>query len=84
MMKKMNNLIAQENEQYSSSNKLMVPQMGKLKDLNEVASEANEIVCSYRASLTMFKNRNSTQNKPVNLESTENIIEKIDQVNNQM
>ena len=58
--------------------------MMKLKDLNEVANDANEIVYSYRASLGLFKNRHSTQNKPVALESTENISEEIELVNNQL
>ena len=34
--------------------------MAKLKDLKEVANDANEIIYSYRASLGLFKNRNST------------------------
>ena len=56
----------------------MVPHLAKLRDLHEVASEANEIIHSYRASFAVLKNRNSSQNKPVTLQSTENIIEKFE------
>lgn len=85
MMRRMNNLIAeQEKEQHLKMDNLTIPSMAKLKDLNEVANEANEIMYSYRASLALFKNRNSTQNKPVNLESTQSICTKLDEVDNQL
>ena len=63
---------------------LNIPSMANLKDLNEVANEANEIMHSYRASLALFKNRNSTQNRPVNLESTQSISTKLEEVDNQL
>ena len=78
-MRKMNNLIdLKEKEQNPKPHQLIVPHLAKLRDLNEVASEANEIIHSYRASFALLKNRNSSQNKPVTLESTENIIEKFE------
>ena len=77
-MRKMNNLIdLQEKEQDPKPHQLMVPHLAKLRDLNEVASEANEIIHSYRASFALLKNRNSSQNKVI-LQSTENIIEKFE------
>ena len=67
-MRKMNNLIdLQEKEQDPKPHQLMVPHLAKLRDLNEVASEANEIIHSYRASFARLKNRNSSQNVPVTL-----------------
>ena len=66
-MRKMNNLIDLQEKEQNPKPQLMVPHLAKLRDLHEVANEANEIIHSYRASFARLKNRNSSQNVPVTL-----------------